>query len=95
MLITTLEWAGSFLGLLGAYLLASHSRVSRYGWLAFLAANIATMSFAFGIERYGLFVQQVGFMGTSLLGLWRSGLWQENAEMTATHPPGSGSLGQS
>ncbi len=74
-MLNGLEWTGSLLGLLGAYLLATHSRVSRYGWLAFLAANVAMMIFALGIERYGLLVQQVGFMGTSLLGLRRAGLW--------------------
>lgn len=75
MSITALEWAGSLLGLLGAFLLATHSRASRYGWVAFLAANVAMIAFAFGIDRYGLLVQQAGFMGTSLLGLRRAGLW--------------------
>lgn len=74
-MLTALEWAGSLLGLLGAYLLATNSRVSRYGWVAFLAANVAMITFALGIERYGLLVQQTGFMGTSLLGLHRTGLW--------------------
>jgi hypothetical protein len=75
-MLTTLEWpAGSLLGLLGAYLLATHGRISRYGWIAFLAANIVMMAFALGIDRYGLLIQQVGFTGTSLLGLRRTGLW--------------------
>jgi len=73
MLIDALEWVGSLLGLLGAFLLATHTRLSRYGWLAFLAANLAMIAFALGIGRYGLLVQQVGFMGTSLLGLYRAG----------------------
>ena len=68
-----LEWAGSLTGLAGAFLLATHSRVSRYGWLAFLVANLAMLGFALGIQRYGLFVQQLGFMGTSLLGIYRAG----------------------
>jgi hypothetical protein len=33
------------------------------------------ITFALGIDRYGLLVQQAGFMGTSLLGLHRTGLW--------------------
>ena len=74
-MITCLEWAGSLLGLLGAFLLATHTRISRYGWLAFLAANIAMIAFAFAISRYGLLAQQVGFTGTSLLGLYRTGVW--------------------
>ena len=61
-MIDFLEWAGSLSGLLGAFLLATHTRVSRYGWLAFLAANVAMIGFALGIGRYGLLVQQIGFM---------------------------------
>lgn len=77
-MITVFEWAGSLLGLLGAFLLATHSRVSRYGWVAFLAANLAMVAFAVGIDRYGLLLQQVGFTATSLLGLRRSGLFSNS-----------------
>ncbi|ART61459.1 hypothetical protein CBP36_21055 (plasmid) [Acidovorax carolinensis] len=73
-MITLLEWGGSLLGLLGAFLLATHSRLSKYGWIAFLAANLAMVAFAIGIERYGLLVQQIGFTATSVLGLRRAGL---------------------
>lgn len=68
------EWAGSLFGLLGSYLVATQSRMSRYGWVAFLAANISMILFAFGVKHYGLLVQQVGFMGSSMLGLYRAGL---------------------
>lgn len=40
------EWTGSLLGLLGAFLLATNTRVSRYGRLAFLAANLAMIAWA-------------------------------------------------
>lgn len=73
MIVDVLEWTGSLSGLLGAFLLATHSRVSRYGWLAFLSANVAMIAFALGIGRYGLLVQQIGFMATSLLGIYRAG----------------------
>lgn len=69
------EWAGTILGLLGALLLATNSKVSRYGWLAFLGANIAMIAFALGIGAYGLLVQQIGFTATSCLGLYRTNLW--------------------
>lgn len=72
-MIDFLEWTGSITGLLGAFLLATHTRISRYGWIAFLAANIAMIGFAFGIGRYGLLAQQLGFLGTSLLGMHRAG----------------------
>lgn len=68
------EWTGSLLGLLGAFLLATNTRVSRYGWLAFLAANLAMIAFAMSIGATGLLVQQLGFMGTSCLGLYRAGM---------------------
>lgn len=73
MIIDWLEWIGSLLGLVGTFLLASHSRVSRYGWFVFLWANIAMIGFALGIHRYGILVQQLGFMITSLIGIYRAG----------------------
>jgi len=74
LMLTAFEWGGALLGLLGAFLLATHSRVSRYGWLAFLAANVAMIAFAVGINAYGLLVQQIGFTCTSLLGIHRAWL---------------------
>lgn len=68
------EWTGTVLGLLGAFLLATNSRISRYGWVAFLVANFAMIGFAVGIHANGLLLQQVGFMATSLLGLYRTGM---------------------
>lgn len=73
-MIDALEIAGTVMGLLGAFLLATHTSFSRYGWLAFLLANFALMGFALGIERYWLLAQQTGFMATSILGIYRSGL---------------------
>ncbi len=71
--VSAFEWTGSLLGLLGALLLATHTRLSRFGWVAFFIANVAMIAFAIGISRYGLLLQQVGFMATSLLGLYRAG----------------------
>lgn len=71
-MVSAFEWSGSLLGLLGAFLLATHSHLSRYGWLAFIGANIAMIAFASAIGAYGLLVQQLGFTCTSLLGLHRA-----------------------
>ena len=80
-LSTFLEWFGALAGLLGAFLLATHTKISRYGWLAFLIANISLIGFALMIERYGLLLQQVGFCATSLLGLYRAGFFRwKNAD---------------
>lgn len=65
------EWSGSLLGLLGAFLLATNTKASKYGWFAFLAANVAMIAFAILIDARGLLLQQVGFTATSLLGIYR------------------------
>jgi len=67
-----LEWSGSALGILGASALATNTPISRYGWIAFLAANFAMIGFARGINARGLLLQQVAFTATSILGLVRS-----------------------
>jgi hypothetical protein len=72
--IDYLEWIGAISGLVGAFLLATHTHISRYGWVAFLAANIALIGFSIGIGRNGLLLQQIGFMATSLLGIYRAGM---------------------
>jgi hypothetical protein len=70
-----LEWSGAVVGLIGAGLLATHSGRARYGWAFFLVANLVFIVWALKINATGLLVQQVGFMFTSLLGLYRSGLY--------------------
>lgn len=66
-----LEWTGAALGLLGAALLATNTRWSAYGWLAFLASNGCWIAYAQMHEAWGLMAQQAGFTATSVLGLWR------------------------
>ncbi|WP_304350865.1 hypothetical protein [Comamonas testosteroni] len=70
----TLEWASTLTGLSGAYLLATNSRASRWGWVGFTLANFFAIGFALRAGHHGLFVQQLGFMGSSVLGMYRSGL---------------------
>ena len=77
-----LEWIGALLGLLGAFLLATHTSISRYGWLAFLGANVAMTGFAVAIGAHGLLVQQVRLTATTLLCLRRSGLWASKVPPT-------------
>jgi nicotinamide riboside transporter PnuC len=76
-LIGILEWSGTFSGLLGALLLATHTSASKYGWIAFLVADITMGCFAFKLHHYGLLVQQLGFASISLLGIYRSGLFRQ------------------
>ena len=67
-----LEWSGALIGIAGAALLAANVGCSRYGWIFFLLANFAFIGYARGIRAHGLLLQQVAFMGTSILGLVRA-----------------------
>jgi len=69
-----LEWSGSVISLIGAFLLAINIKCSRYGWLAFLIANILMIAWGLTIHAHGLVMQQLGFTITSLIGLHRTGL---------------------
>ncbi|MDZ4125438.1 MAG: hypothetical protein U1E02_14850 [Hydrogenophaga sp.] len=86
-LITALEWGSCVMGLLGALVLATNTRISRWGWLAFFLANLCSVGFAVGIERYGLMLQQLGFVATSLLGMARTGLLPGLDLRTSPAPP--------
>ncbi len=66
-----IDWIGSALGLLGAYLLAFRMPASRYGWISFFAANLAYIVMAHQLGVMGLFAQQMGFLGSSAIGIYR------------------------
>lgn len=69
-----LEWTGASISLAGAFLLSINNRFSRYGWLAFLAANVIMIAWGLSIEARGFVLQQLGFAVTSLIGLYKTGL---------------------
>lgn len=83
-MITGLEWSGAMLGLLGAYLIATHGRYARYGWIAFLGANAAMAGFAAATGAHGLLLQQLGFTGSAVLGLQRA--WRAPVQQPPTLP---------
>ena len=70
-MVSVAEWAGCVLGILGSLLLATNSRVSAWGFVAFLLSNVAWIVFALAEGKSGLLIQQVCFTGTSFLGLWQ------------------------
>ncbi len=74
MTATQLEWTGALIGLCGSYMLAFNTRYSRYGWVAFLIANVAMISFAIVIGAHGLLLQQIGFSFASVIGMYKTGL---------------------
>lgn len=66
-----LDWIGSALGLAGAALLAANTTGSEYGWLLFLLSNVAWIVYGIGEKTWSLVTMQVGFTGTSMLGIVR------------------------
>ena len=66
------EWLGSILGIAGAFLVALNGKYASYGWICFLLANMVMIGFAVESGLYGILCQQLVFMVTSVLGLWKS-----------------------
>ena len=66
-----LGWIGSLLGLFGAALLALNVQISGYGWVAFLASNMAWITYGIRTKTNSLLVMQLGFTFTSFVGLYR------------------------
>lgn len=67
-----IEWAGSLTGLLGAWLLAINDpHWSGYGFVVFLVSNLFWIALGIRKRLYGLLVMQVGFTGSSLVGIAR------------------------
>jgi hypothetical protein len=69
--LSIMEWVGAGLGLAGATLIALNVRASGYGWLLFLASNIAWIAYGVRVEAHGLVAMQLGFSVTSLVGIRR------------------------
>lgn len=66
-----LQWIGCLFGVLGSFLLATNSRYSGYGFVAFLASNAAWVVFGWMTGAPGLVWMQAAFTVTSLLGIYR------------------------
>lgn len=70
-MLTVLEWTGAAMGASGALLLAFNNRWSGYGFVLFLASNVAWIAYGVLSSAYGLVSMQIVCTGTSLLGVWR------------------------
>lgn len=66
-----IELLGAAMGLLGTLLLAGKGKRAGWGFVAFLASNVAWMVFASTYGHWGLFAQHAAFMLTSVWGIWR------------------------
>lgn len=65
------ELFASTCGLLGSLLLALKGKAAAWGWVLFAMSNAGWLSFSYGHGHWFLFVQQIGFSITSLIGIWR------------------------
>lgn len=71
-----IEWVGSLSALAGAFLLAANSSAfSPLGWVAFLVSNASFLSHGFRNSLWWMVTMQVGFTGTSLLGIYNNIPW--------------------
>jgi hypothetical protein len=68
------EIISALTGLLGSVLLALHTRISPWGWIAYLVANLASIVFLDTVHAHWLIAQQAGFTVSSAVGLIRSDL---------------------
>lgn len=66
-----LEWSGSILGLIGAWLLAANVDQSRFGYVAFLASSLLLLWYSVRARAWGLLMMQLGFVGANTLGVAR------------------------
>lgn len=70
-MLEVIEWAGCITGLSGATLLAMNNRYSGWGFVLFLASNVAWIAFGLLSNATGMVVMQFGFTATSLMGVWK------------------------
>lgn len=66
-----IEWAGCLFGLAGALLLALNNQYSGFGFALFLISNFFWIAYAILIKAKGMFVMQLGFTTTSLVGIYK------------------------
>jgi len=72
----SVDWIGSILALLGSFLLATNTKISSYGFVAFLASNLVLAVYFWETKQWSLWFMQLGFTISSLLGIyrWRQGM---------------------
>lgn len=66
-----IEIIAAFFGLSGTLLLATKSQWAGWGFVAFLGSNAGWLAFAWQHNHQAMFIQQIGFTISSLLGIWK------------------------
>jgi hypothetical protein len=65
-----IEWSGVVLGVAGSSLLAVRSpRWSKWGFVAYLASNFLWIAWGISHEAWGVVIQNLTFMITSVIGI--------------------------
>jgi hypothetical protein len=70
-LIDAIEWGGCLTGILGAWMLASKTKYSGWGFVVYLLSNTLWMAFGLITGSPGMVVMQIAFTGASAIGIWR------------------------
>ncbi|MEQ1527347.1 MAG: hypothetical protein ABL911_11465 [Gallionella sp.] len=70
-MLGAIDWIGCATGLLGAALLSMNNRYSGWGFVFFLVSNFAWMTFGLITHASSMVLMQIGFTGTSLIGVWK------------------------
>ncbi|MBI6882849.1 nicotinamide mononucleotide transporter [Pseudomonas putida] len=71
ILSTIFEWIGTCSGILGAAMVASKTRFSPFGWIAFMLSSLNLGIFAYLTDANGLLLLESVFFLTNVLGLWQ------------------------
>lgn len=69
--LTNIEWFGSLLGLVAAFLLASKTDKSYICWFIWCVSNLTLFILTFYMGYYGISFLQLGFMIINLVGCYR------------------------
>lgn len=65
-----IEIVAAMFGLSGTLLLATKSQWAGWGFVAFLGSNTGWLVFAWQHNYQAMFIQQIGFTISSLVGIW-------------------------
>ncbi|MBB4861271.1 nicotinamide riboside transporter PnuC [Pseudomonas nitritireducens] len=68
---TVTQWVGTVFGVVGALMVASNTRWSKWGWPFFIVSAWGLFLFAGSMDAFGMMILEVTFFLTNLLGLWR------------------------
>lgn len=79
--LVPLEWAGSALGISGAWLMAARKTSARYAWTLWIGSNLCLILFALGHQHMGLLFQQLAYLAANILGIR---MWRNTGGQTST-----------